>query len=757
MNSYKQLIRRFMGKTIRTFCVLSFFIFITSFQHCYAQGNPQSVSQTKPIYEFIERILPGDSQHFKVEIVTQEEGKDIFEIESKSDKIILRGNNGISIASALNYYLKYYAHCDISWNGINLNLPHPLPIVPQKIRQLSPYKYRYYFNYCTFNYTASWWDWSRWQKEIDFMALNGINLPLALTGQNSVWKRVYKSMGFTDKELESFFPGPAYFSWFWMGNLDGYNGPLPNNWMKSHEELQKKILLRERELGMTPVLPAFTGHVPPAFKDKFPRTKLIKTIWDDAEFGPVYSIDPTDTMFAFIGKKFLTEQTKIFGTNHLYSSDTFNENKPPSNDTTFLNRISKKVYSSMALVDSQAIWVMQGWMFAVDKKFWQPEQIKALLGPVPNDKMLILDLWSELRPVWDKTDAYYGKGWIWCMLHNFGGKHGMFGDIETLANQPARTLHDSRSGNMLGIGITAEGIEQNPAAYSIMLDNVWRSETIDPIKWLNDYTVRRYGKKNSAVEKAWEVLHKTVYNQNSIGSPESIITLRPTMEDKKHSTFSNLKLPYNEVDLLPAWNSLIEASEELKYSDGFSYDLIDVTRQVLSNYNNELYKKLITSYHAGNLAEVKEYGKRFLEVIDDLDILLATRKEFMLGKWLNDAKKWGQNDYEKKIYEKNARNLITTWGDKNSILADYARKQWSGLIKDFYKPRWIKFINQIVDCLEKNRDFNQKLFDEEIKSWEWNWVNENKLYPQKPKRDPIITAVQIHNKYSCIVKAIYSN
>ena len=88
--------------------------------------------------------------------------------------------------------------------------------------KLLPYRYRHYFNYCTFNYTASWWDWERWQWEIDFMALNGINMPLALTGQNSVWDRVYRSLGFTDKEMEGFFSGPAYFTWFWMGNLDGW-------------------------------------------------------------------------------------------------------------------------------------------------------------------------------------------------------------------------------------------------------------------------------------------------------------------------------------------------------------------------------------------------------------------------------------------------------------------------------------------------------------------------------------------------------
>jgi len=195
----------------------------------------------KAVLSLIKRTLPaGLHKKFEVKIIDAANGADVFELYSKGNKIVLAGSNGIAVASALNYYLKHYAHCDMSWNGSNLAIPNPLPKVSVKVRQTTPYTYRYYLNYCTFNYTMSWWNWDRWEKEIDWMALNGINMPLALTGQNIIWDRVYKSMGFTDKELEGFFSGPAYFNWFWMGNLDGWGGPLPMSWMQSHEALQKK-------------------------------------------------------------------------------------------------------------------------------------------------------------------------------------------------------------------------------------------------------------------------------------------------------------------------------------------------------------------------------------------------------------------------------------------------------------------------------------------------------------------------------------
>jgi alpha-N-acetylglucosaminidase len=187
-------------------------------------------------YALIKRVVPHAALHFEIHEIPAENNKDVFEIEGVKNKIVLRGNNGVAIASALYYYLNEYCHCQVTWNGANLNLPAKLPVPAEKVRKNTPYKYRYYLNYCTYNYSISWWSWKRWEKEIDWMALHGIDMPLALTGQEYTWYRVYKGMGFTDEELKSFFCGPAYFSWFWMGNLDGWGGPLPLSWMTSHRE-----------------------------------------------------------------------------------------------------------------------------------------------------------------------------------------------------------------------------------------------------------------------------------------------------------------------------------------------------------------------------------------------------------------------------------------------------------------------------------------------------------------------------------------
>lgn len=701
--------------------------------------------KTAAAYDLIGRILPAKKASFIVEALPEQEGKDNFEIESRNGKIILRGNNGIAIAAALYYYLQEYCHCQITWNGTNLHLPEKLPVVTGKIQRKTPYEYRYYLNYCTFNYSMSWWDWERWEKEIDWMALHGINMPLAITGEEYTWYLVYKEMGFTDQELAEFFSGPAYTAWFWMGNLDAWGGPLPMSWIESHKELQLKIVQRERELGMKPILPAFTGHVPPAFKERFPTAKLKATNWKNG-FADTYILDAEDPRFASIGKKFLEVQTRIYGTDHLYSADTFNENEPPSNDSLFLSNLSARIYDGMRQADTAAVWVMQGWLFYSDRKFWDSPQTEALLNAVPDDKMILLDLAAEIEPVWKRTAAFYGKPWIWNMLNNFGGNVNLFGRMDGVAEGPALALKDTASKRLSGIGLTMEAIEQNPVMYELMMQHTWQQEPIVPDDWLAKYVLNRYGSKYKELIKAWQILRQTVYNGQLIrDGAESIITGRPTLDST--TEWTRTKLNYNRNDLLPAWDLFIKSASNGKSTDGFRYDLVDITRQVLANYAQPLQQKWVKAYHDKDSTAFLIYSQQFITLINDMDRLLATRKDFMLGPWLSSARKWGNTNSEKALYEKNARNLITLWGDAASPLHEYSNRQWSGLLNDFYSQRWLQFFKMLQLSLRSGTPADFSGFDKKISGWEWQWVNKQNTFTHIPVGNSITISQELYQKY----------
>ena len=726
--------------------VLAAFLMISCSECPKSAADVGLDQQVKAAKALVGRVTAGRQSEFAVKIVPQQQdGKDWFAYYTEDGKVVLEGNNGVSVASALNHYLKENCGWHLSWCGKQEVLPQTLPLPTDKVMKVSPYKYRYYLNYCTFNYSMSWWDFDRWQKEIDFMALNGINMPLALTGQNSVWQRVYRKLGFTDEELESFFSGPAYFNWFWMGNLDGWGGPLPQSFMDDHEALQKKILFAERTLGMTPVLPAFTGHVPPTFEQKFPDAKVRKTEW--VNFPEVSILDPEEELFTEIGKMFIQEQTALYGSDHLYSADTFNENTPPTNDSTYLAQMSAKVYSAMQDVDPDAVWVMQGWLFYHERDFWGEPEIKALLGAIPDDRMIILDLWSERHPVWKRTNAYYGKPWIWCMLHNFGQNINMSGNATSVANDPANALVDPNAGNMSGIGLTMEGIGQNPMVYALMLENVWRDKPIDNDEFIKSYLTQRYGSCPENAYKAWQIIMASAYeNTVNNGGQESIITGRPNFKVNPGGT-TNTKAHYHKADLIKAWQLLISCTEELGASDGFRYDLVDVTRQVLADYASILQQNVASMYLSGDLAGFKTTSDEFLGLIDDMDKLLGTRSEFLLGKWLSDARSIGHTQQEKDIYEHNARNLITLWGNKDCRIRDYACKHWNGMMSGFYKPRWERFFDTVSAAIRQGVEYDEKSFVEASKEWEWEWTLGHEEYPDEPEGSEIEECCRIWEKY----------
>lgn len=701
------------------------------------------------------RILGKQAAQVRVEKIEKEQQKDVYEIETKNNKIVLRGNNGVAIAAALYQYLQQECHIQFTWNDTALPIPALLPRPKTKTHTNTVYDYRYYLNYCTFNYSMSWWDWKRWEKEIDWMALHGINMPLAITGEEYTWYLVYKEMGLTDEELKPFFCGPSYFSWFWMGNLDGWGGPLPLSWMQSHFALQKKILQRQRELGMKPVLPAFTGHIPQALIKKFPGLKYKTSNWTNG-FADTYLLDASDPLFTEIGKKFLRKQTALLGTDHLYSADTFNENEPASDDPAFLSALSRKVYEGMHQADPDAVWVMQGWLFFSDRKFWKDPQVKALLSAVPDDKMILLDLATEIEPVWKRTRAFYGKPWIWNMLHNFGGNTNLFGRMETVATEPAKAWADTGKGKLLGIGLTMEGIEQNPVMYELMTSHTWSSTPIPLDQWLTAYIQNRYGSANPDAIKAWEILRRTVYtvpvDRYIRDGAESILQGRPTLDS--FTRWTKTKLNYDGAELLPAWDALLAAAPACSKREGYRFDLADLTRQVLANYALPLQQSFTAAVTTKNIAAAKKQAAAFLELISDMDRLLATRQEFLLGSFTKAARAQGSTEAEKKLYEMNAKDLITLWGDENCKLNEYACRQWSGLLNDFYKPRWEQFFTQVLGDLEKGKQTDMEAFAKTIRTWEWNWVNRSVNYPSTPTGNTLLVVKELYRKYRTIVASV---
>jgi alpha-N-acetylglucosaminidase len=696
-----------------------------------AQAAPEP---TQAARQLVQRILPAQAGSFILQTIPADEGRDVFEIQGRNGKVVLRGNNGIALASALNWYLKYYCNAHFSLKARQLALPDPLPAVEPGLRRVSQARWRYFLNYCCFGYSLPWYDWGQWEQLIDWMALNGVNAPLSVTGQEAVWRAAGKRLGFTESDLLEFLPGPPYLPFGWMGCLDGWGGPLPKSWIARHAGLEKKILARERALGMTPVLQGFTGHVPPATRTRFPGARLHTVHW--AEWDTLL-LDPLDPVFGRFATAFLQEQQRLFGTDHLYAADTFIEMTPPSGDTNFLAATARAIYEGLAKTDPQAVWVLQGWTFFNQAQFWTQPRIAAFLDAVPDARMLVLDLFCDVTPVWNRTRAFCGKPWVWCALQNFGDRVDLGGALNRIESDLPAARRDPLGARLSGIGFVNEGLDYNPVVFDFLFEQAWRAEPVQLEPWLRDYSRRAHGIRNADSEAAWAILEDTVFTGQHEIAPACILSPSLRVPDAP---------PYSNERLAQAWAHLLAAAPAAGASDAYRFDLVSVTRQVLGNYSAALQRKVIEAWRAKDRQALETASQRFLELIRDLDELLATRNEYLLGRWLQDARRWGANPSERDWLEWNARRVITMWG-RQPLIRDYSRRQWSGMLTGFYLKRWEQFFNALNSALAAGVDFDERGFDKAMQEWERRWAGQHDPYPATPRGDSLAVSRRLFEKY----------
>ena len=448
----------------------------------------------RPIDALLERMSPGLSE--KMEIIIETADSDYFELVAGKAKPTIKANNTISAAVGINWYLKYNCGRHVCWNNLRPELPDALPAIAKNERHSTTLALRYYLNYCTHSYSMAFWDWERWEKEIDWMALHGINMPLAVTGSEPLWRNVLRTLGYPEEKITDFVAGPGFQAWWLMNNLEGWGGPNPDAYYVRQEALQKKIVARMRELGIEPVFAGYSGMVP---HDAASTIGL-----DVAESGKWMSymrpafLQPSSKDFARVAKVYYDELEKLYGKTKYYSMDPFHEGAKAKG--VDIAAAGKTIMKAMKDANPQAVWVIQGWR--------SNPRLDMIEGLEKGD-LLALDLHAETEPIWNGR-GFAGHDWLFCMLHNFGGNIGLYGRINTLADDLGNAAEASPQ--LKGIGLTPEGIETNPVVYELMCELPWRGGHVDADSWVSAYARARYGHTTDKVEKAWSLLQNSLYN-----------------------------------------------------------------------------------------------------------------------------------------------------------------------------------------------------------------------------------------------------
>ncbi|KAF8353621.1 hypothetical protein PRIPAC_95244 [Pristionchus pacificus] len=617
---------------------------------------------------------------------------------------------------AIHAYLREFCGTMITWEGENVSKNGECKRPEEFERSFRSPKVRYFGNPCTFSYSFAWWDWSHWERFIDWLALSGFNMMLAPVGQETIWAELWTELGISQKGLNEFFPGPAYLSWHRMGNVQALGGSMTPEYLESQLELNKKIVKRMVQLGIVPVLPTFAGFVPKEFERKFDQLRYLhNACWNrlNETYSCTTSLHPQEPEFKTIAKAFIDKQRSIYGdVTDVYSADPFNESPPPHLKDGDFSNMADSIYQGCVMGNSRCVWLLQSWTFVYDA--WAKSSVRAFLGQVPKGRMIILDLQAEKRPLYKEFEGFYGHHFVWCLLQNFGGNTQMRGNLGKLHENYRSALASESS--MAGMGLTMEGINQNYIVYQYLIDLAWTEEELDPQPWVASYASARYGTRSKLQTDAWNMLLATYYTQVDIKSMNEfgVVEISQLNErEERREIYLYYRPRFSQTIRYWFPSELIEKlgksfallNRTLGGNELFRQDFADVMREVIQNKLDKRIQYATTGYALQDRKIMKKACMDMEVLFEQLD-----RNEVRdLSDWILQAREAARPETEADSFERQARNQITLWGPRGEIV-DYARKEWKGLIRKFYSKRWGIF----CEVIQSGARFSEKKLDERL-------------------------------------------
>jgi alpha-N-acetylglucosaminidase len=676
--------------------------------------------------------------------------------ESRDGRLALHGTDTLAVTSAFGRYLAAHVGRRITWDRLRLDESvSAWPDAPAT-EMSTPFEIRYHFNVVTFGYSMAYWDWDRWEREIDLMALHGVTHPLMMVGHESVLAETFRRAGLAERDVLAWIGSAAHLPWMFMGGMNSFGGPLPESWFDRRITLAQKILTRQRALGMTPVLPMFGGHVPPALADD-----EAGTIQWQGWRTPI--LRPDGERYQSMAADFLAAQHDLFGGDHHYAVDPFIESVPPTSDPDYLASVGRGIHAAMSAHDPQATWVLQGWPMHYHRDFWSADRVRAFLRDVPDDRLILLDLWGEHAPMW-RRDEMYSRRWVWSAVHNFGGRFALFGDLDGL-RRDVDELRGRPTGRLEGLGLAMEAIENNTVFYELAADLVWGIDD-DVRPWIERFAHQRYGAANDETAEAWRLLHETLYGSGRTRSTPSPIIARPwdtgtpfaaqrlagefvPPDASPERQSANIDAE-NDPAVLGDLTRITRAARLLMAHEGdvadpdvLRRDVVDLVSHVLAQSSRLHIRGIIRAVHDLDAPAVRRHLDHLREAILDLDTLAGTRGEYRVGTWIEMARRWGDAAVEADTMERDARSLVTVWGHQHSGLHDYSGRHWEGLLRDFYLPRWELWGTWLAAAIEAGTEPDVDDLRDRIMAHEEAWRSAAGGYDPRPSGEPVAIATGI--------------
>lgn len=633
------------------------------------------------IKDLILRRTPDWADSFLLE---KTEGKNTWSYEPCDGKVLIKGGTDIDMAVA--YFAFLRENCSAYFDAEHALCVGSFSMPEKAVNGEIKAKYRTCLEYTTFSCAACWWNWERWENEIDFMAMNGVNLPLTAVGTEAVWLKTLTDLGMKEDLALACISGPAFWGWQLYNCFDGYLPQASKESVDKRIELGRKIFEREKQLGMHPLMHGYSGYVSRNYIQAKLRARLNKTDeW--CCFPAQYQISALDTNFHRIGTLYYKNLGLLLGEGTFFLADPFTAHPPVKRDKSFLAGVGNAIYKLIENQGENAKWVIHSSSARAD-----------LFRTVEHDKLLVIDSDGMY-----KQEGCEDIEFILGSSFNSGDVTAIHGDFSACAGM---RFGNEQAENLVGVGAFSDGAYSNELyrqfSYAAMC-----GET-DADKWIETYVKNRYKTDSPAALEAVKLLKNSCWKSGqSAREHASAVCTRPSTQ-LRHAAVgdSGSDISYKIADVFKAAQKLLEAMGSTRE---YELDVIDVLRQALSDLANTVCKKALDGYKTKNVSMFEENTNLFLGIIEDMDRLMMTKKEFALPHYLKLAAASGTNAEESQNFEINVLAQTTMFGPmKENVLYDTCWKEWGGMLKTFYGVRWRAMFEYLAANFKKFRRIPEK-------------------------------------------------
>ena len=617
--------------------------------------------------ELIQRITPFWANRFQVKTIDRDNGKEQYTISVQDGQILLCGSSRSALCAAYYRVLREYGGMDLSpcgnrevYDNGELRLPK------HTIRQTIPSDLRPALTYESFTHEACAWDLDQWIWMLDYLAMQGVNAVMMPIGNEAVWYYTALDLGIRREDAMHYISGPNYYPLQMQGKLDSFLSITDTNYLKARIELGKQITEHMRHVGISPIFPAFNGHVPKFIKGYRKNAGLFfVTPW--GQFPFTYRLYPDDPLFAGLADALSDKQNDYFGESGYYFADPFFGVTPRVKEAGLTERYGKAIFESIRRKHPDAVWISHACALT-----------GTLTDALPEDAVCIFDA----------EGTYTGaKPCVRSVRLNVGGHSVLGGNLET-------ALSEAQG------GVFSEYSLANPLL-SALCFRALTEPVSDAKECFIAEAVRRWGSDEPCLQQAAALLFHTCYGDDaptkSIGS---VPACRPSTSLSHTAPDDTLMLHYDNRDLSRALSLML--SSEGDYTDGYVFDVCDVTRQMLSNHARRLYSGAIKGFQNRDGRLFEKATNEFLQLLQDMDALVRTRPEFCLHSHLHAVGSSAEGKTDAQNFEVSYLSSLTLFGPFDHPESyDLFWKEWSCLLSTYYAQRWHEFFKMLAKSFSK--------------------------------------------------------